>query len=77
MGPMSSKPHAVEALLRGSPELGTPDSDTAAHLLVQTVEALTHRFVHHGIHELARADFVEEVVRLLGGYLRSAVASPE
>jgi AcrR family transcriptional regulator len=61
--------HAVEALLRGRPELSLPDPDTAAHLVVQTVEALTHRFVHHGIHDLAREAFIAEVVALLTGYL--------
>ena len=64
--------HAIEPQLRASPEVGVPDCDTAAHLVVQTVEALTHRFVHHGIHDLSRERFVDEVVRLLCGYLRGA-----
>ena len=42
------------------------DEDTAAHLVVQTVEALTHRFVHHGIHDLARGDFADEVATFTG-----------
>jgi AcrR family transcriptional regulator len=62
--------HALEELLRRSPEVRLRDSDTAAHLVVQTVEALTHRFVHHGIHDLGREAFVLEVVSLLRGYLR-------
>jgi AcrR family transcriptional regulator len=62
--------HALEELLRRSPEARLRDSDTAAHLVVQTVEALTHRFVHHGIHDLEREAFVLEVVSLLRGYLR-------
>ncbi len=62
--------HTLEALLRRSPEVRLRDSDTAAHLVVQTVEALTHRFVHHGIHDLGREAFVLEVVSLLRGYLR-------
>ncbi len=62
--------HSVEALLRRSPELSLPDPDTAAHLVVQTVEALTHRFVHHGIHELGESLFADEVVALIDSYLR-------
>ena len=62
--------HSLEELLRRSPEVRLRDSDTAAHLVVQTVEALTHRFVHHGIHDLERDAFVLEVVSLLRGYLR-------
>jgi AcrR family transcriptional regulator len=61
--------HLVEALLRASDQVDVPDPDTAAHLLVQTAEALTHRFAHEGIHDLPRARFVDEVVALLTGYL--------
>jgi AcrR family transcriptional regulator len=65
--------HSVEAWLRRSDEVRHPDPDRAAHLVVQTVEALTHRYAHHHtIHDLPREDFVEEVVSLLGSYLRSA-----
>lgn len=62
--------HSLEELLTQRPELSLRDADTAAHFAVQTVEALTHRFVHHGIHDLGRDAFVEEAVSLLGGYLR-------
>lgn len=62
--------HAVEPILRGAPDLALADPDTSAHFVVQTVEALTHRYVHYGIHELAREPFVDEVVRMLAGYLR-------
>ena len=61
--------HLVEALLRERPEVRRPDVDAAAHLVVQTAEALTHRFVHQGIHDLPRDRFADEVVALLGGYL--------
>jgi AcrR family transcriptional regulator len=61
--------HRVEALLHASGEVDLPDLDTAAHLVVQTAEALTHRFAHQGIHDLPRERFVAEVVRLLVGYL--------
>lgn len=61
--------HTIEARLSACPEVATRDRDTAAHLVVQTVEALTHRYVHHGIHELGREAFVAEVVVLLRAYL--------
>ena len=63
--------HTIEERLAASPEVTTRDTDTAAHLSVQTVEALTHRFVHHGIHDLGRDAFIEEVVALLRSYLSS------
>ena len=62
--------HRVESLLRESDEVDVADTDAAAHLVVQTVEALTHRFAHQGIHDLPRERFVDEVVALLVGYLR-------
>lgn len=61
--------HRIEVLLRDSGELRAADTDTAAHLVVQTAEALTHRFAHQGIHDLPRDRFVAEVVTLLLGYL--------
>jgi AcrR family transcriptional regulator len=65
--------HTIEARLAACKEVTAPDTDTAAHFTVQTVEALTHRFVHHGIHDLGREAFVAEVVALLRAYLvRSA-----
>jgi AcrR family transcriptional regulator len=66
--------HSLEAELLHCHELELEDSDTPAHLVVQTTEALTHRFVHHGIHDLTRAAFIDEVVTLLCGYLRTASA---
>ncbi len=59
-------------MLRDSEEVRIEDADTAAHLLVQTAEALTHRFAHQGIHDLTRDRFVSEVVALLMGYLGAA-----
>ena len=65
--------HTVEALLERCPDVALADRDTAAHLVVQTVEALTHRYVHHHrIHDLPRDAFVNEVVELLRSYLASA-----
>ncbi len=61
--------HRVEALLRGCSEVELADPDTAAHLVVQTTEALTHRYAHQGIHDLPRDRFIAEVVALLTRYL--------
>ena len=62
----------LEAFLTRCPEVDVRDADTAAHLTVQVVEALTHRFVLHGIHEITDAAFTQEVVGLLGAYLRAS-----
>jgi hypothetical protein len=45
------------------------DTDLAAHLVVQTAEALAHRFVLHGIHGMAEDRFAAEVEVLLLRYL--------
>ena len=63
--------HTLEGFLARNGEVAVRDADTAAHLVVQVVEALTHRFVLHGIHEISDAAFVQEVVGLLGAYLRA------
>ena len=61
--------HSLEAVLRASAETDVADTDTAAHFVVQTTEALAHRFVLHGLHELDRPAFEQEVTELLGRYL--------
>ncbi len=61
--------HVLKDLLDERAELDLPDTDTVAHLIFQTTEALTHRYVHYGIHELEREAFVKEVVTLLDAYL--------
>jgi AcrR family transcriptional regulator len=66
--------HRIESLLRETTDVAVADPDTAAHLVVQTVEALTHRFAHEGIHDLPRERFLTEVVALLSGYLRGVGA---
>lgn len=64
--------HALESILRAR-RAGGDDPDTCAHLIVQTAEALAHRFVLRGIHDLPRDIFVEQATRLLTGY---ATAKP-
>ena len=64
----ASLAHALEGELRRR-GAAPHDPDTAAHLVVQTVESLAHRFVLRGIHDLPRERFVEETTRLLAGYL--------
>ena len=66
--------HRVESLLRETRGVRLTDPDTAAHLVVQTTEALTHRFAHEGIHDLPRERFLDEVVALLLGYLTGSLA---
>lgn len=61
--------HAWLSILSTVPGTRIGDADTAAHLVVQLTEALTHRFVLHGLHDLSTDDFVEEVVTLLTRYL--------
>lgn len=62
--------HGWEEILIAHPEVVVSDPDTAAHFLVQTAEALTHRFVQHGIHDLPGPAFESELVALLYRYLR-------
>jgi AcrR family transcriptional regulator len=61
--------HGWVSILRRRPEVTVPDADTAAHFLVQTSEALTHRFVMNGLHELSADRFSDELTRLLHRYL--------
>jgi hypothetical protein len=59
--------HALESVLRAR-GLGGDDPDTTAHLVVQTAEALAHRFVLRGIHQLDRRAFVQHATTLLVPY---------
>ena len=68
--------HIWLSILSQLPGVSVRGSDTAAHLVVQLTEALTHRFVLHGIHELPSTAFVEEVVTLLKRYLMEPEAQP-
>jgi AcrR family transcriptional regulator len=61
--------HALRGALQADPACRARDPDLAAHLVVQTAEALAHRFVLHGIHGLPEAVFADEVSRLLLRYL--------
>lgn len=61
---------AIEALLRAHPDVKVKHPEVAAYLLVQSIEALCHRFVLHPPRSLrTRACFVEEVVSMLSAYL--------
>jgi hypothetical protein len=52
-------------------ETSVRDLDAATSICVTTVEALTHQFVIHKPDALANRDrFVDEVTRLIVGYLR-------
>lgn len=58
----------VTAYLRAQPDVRVPDVDLAAVVIVQTVEALTHKLVVHGA-RASREALAEEMVELLTGYL--------
>jgi AcrR family transcriptional regulator len=58
----------VAAYLRGHPEVTVPDADLAAQVIVQTVEALTHKLVVHGSEDALTAQ-ADEVVALVVAYL--------
>lgn len=60
--------HGLEVYIEAA-GTAVPDADAAAHLVVQCVEVLTHRFAHRGLHELTREAFLAEVLALLRGYL--------
>lgn len=66
--------HAWRSILEGAAGVQVADADTAAHFVVQLTEALTHRFVLHGLHDLSADAFTEEVVTLLERYLLDAPA---
>ena len=66
--------HRLGAALAAHPDCGVADPDLAAHLVVQTAEALAHRFVLHGIHGMPDVRFAGEVEALLLGYLHGARA---
>ncbi len=66
----------VEALLGAHPEVRVADPALAAAVVVQTVEALTHKLVVHGRPDLDLEAYVEEIVRLVTSYLTGGDASP-
>ncbi len=58
----------IAAFLRTRPEVTAPDPDLAAHILVQSIEALTHRLVVHSERENESAQR-REMVALATAYL--------
>lgn len=61
---------AITALLKAHPDVKVKHPEVAAYVLVQSVEALCHRFVLHPPRSLkTRACFVEDVVAMLAAYL--------
>lgn len=54
--------------LRAHPEVAVPDVDLAATVVVQAIEALTHKLVVHGERD-ARDALAEEMVALVTAYL--------
>jgi AcrR family transcriptional regulator len=60
----------TEVLLRANPQVRVGDYRTAAYLVVQSIEALTHGFVVDPPDEVSRERFVAELVQMLVRYLR-------
>ena len=61
---------AVEALLRGFPEVRHGNLERAAYMTVQAVQDLTHRFAAHPPRHLSRQQFADELVAMVEAYLR-------
>lgn len=65
----------VEWMLGVFPEVQVADSALAAAIVVQTVEALTHKLVVHGPRDRELDAYVEEIVRLVTRYLTTDTRS--
>ena len=61
---------STEVLLRANPQVRVEDYRTAAYLVVQSIEALTHGFVVDPPDEVDREGFTAELVQMLVRYLR-------
>ncbi len=59
-------------ILARRPEVHLAHPAAAAHVLVQTITALSRWLVHEPPEDVSRRVIVEEVVALLGGYVRRA-----
>ncbi len=63
----------VATLLRGHPGISAASPELAAWMLIHAAEGMIHDFVvHPPPGDVDEDAFVREMVRLLGGYLRSA-----
>lgn len=60
---------ALAGMLATHPRVKTAEPEVTAWIVVQTVEALVHRFVLHGPGPARRERFVAEVVEMIAGYL--------
>lgn len=59
----------LEGYLRANPSITRRDPALAAAVIVQCVEALTHKLIVHGDGEAAAAVYVEEIAALVTAYL--------
>lgn len=65
----------MAGLLRLYPEVAHPNLERAGYLVVQTVEALTHRFAAHPEHQVMSHDeLAQELVDMLEAFLRAGPA---
>jgi AcrR family transcriptional regulator len=61
---------STETALRSNPEVAVVDYETAAYLVVQSIETLVHRFVVEPPDQVGRERFAAELVEMLLRYLR-------
>jgi len=59
----------LEAFLRSRPSLTRRDPTLASSVIVQCIEALTHKMVVHGDGDAAQEQYVAEMVALITSYL--------
>ncbi len=62
----------IEGFLRANPDITRRDPALAAAVIVQCVEALTHKLVVHGDGKAARDVYAEEIVALVTSYLAAS-----
>ncbi len=61
---------ATEQILRRRSDVRTGNHIMMAHLLVQTIQALTRWYVHEAPPTLEKEAFIKEALRLLGGFVQ-------
>ena len=68
--------NTTEAALRENPEVRIRVCQTAAYLVVQTVETLIHKYIVEPSVRVSRERFADELVRMLVRYLRGNDSAP-
>lgn len=68
---------AVSKLLPRFDTVRRPLDRTTVYMVVQTIEHMTHEFAAHPPHGVLRADFTDELVSMLLGYLTSSLTDSD